>query len=290
MTMKTWARPSPRLPPSAQTVEDASGHGHPPPLSLSPIPYLALDEAEDLECLYVIPMELHYGAEEFDFPSFLRWREWVRGDPRARVILIGDVLEFATRDSVGDVYGQPIPPEEQMLQVCEVLDPIRDRIWAITEGNHEGRAAYAVGIHPGRWVAFNLGIPYFPGRQGVLKVRLGRGENGKPVAYIIAFAHGSSSARTPGGKLAAAWRFTDVVWNADVYITGHSHGHIVDRGARFVVDPHNNLVREEKFYIVMAGSFLGYAGYARERAWAPLGVGCPRIRLDGRRKDVHVSI
>ncbi|MCX7887830.1 MAG: pyruvate:ferredoxin (flavodoxin) oxidoreductase, partial [Verrucomicrobiae bacterium] len=43
-------------------------------------------------------------------------------------------------------------------------------------------------------------------KVGVLKVRLGRGENGKPISYVITFAHGNSAARTPGGKLSAAWR------------------------------------------------------------------------------------
>lgn len=287
--METWARPSPRL-PTNRPQEGAPAGGLPPHPMPGPVDYLAIDEATELDCLYVIPMELHYGAEEFDFEGFLRWREWIASEPRARVLLIGDLLEFTTRSSPGDVYAQYCSPEEQMLQVVEALAPIRDRIWGICEGNHEGRLAKEADIHPGRWVAMGLGVPYFSGRQGVIKVRLGKGANGKPVCYIIAFAHGSSFARTPGGKLTAAWRMTDVIWNADVYICGHSHGHTADRGTRLVVDPQNHLVREEKFYVVLAGSFLGYAGYARERAWAPLGVGCPRIRLDGRRKDVHVSI
>lgn len=287
--METWVHPNPRLPTSAH-VEGASGRGLPPHPIPGPVHYLVVEESPDLDCLYLIPMELHIGAEEFDLARFLHWRDWIQNTPQARVLLVGDVLELATRESVGNVYEQVLPPEEQIFEACDLLYPIRDRILGITEGNHEGRVARAVGLHPGRWLALTLEVPYFPGRQGVLKVRLGRGENGKPISYLIAFAHGQSAARTPGGKLTAAWRMRDVVANADVYICGHSHGRAVDVGVRLVVDPHNNLVREEKFYVVLAGSFLGYAGYAREKAWAPLGAGCPRIRLDGRRKDVHVSV
>ncbi len=287
--METWARPSPASPPGHPS-EGLQGGGAPPEPLPGPVPYFALDEGEDFDSIYVIPMELHIGAEEFDMVRFLEWREWILNTPNARVLLLGDILEFATRNSVSDVYSQTIPPEAQMLEAVSLLAPLRQQIWGLVEGNHEGRAAREVGLHPGRWLAMALQVPYFPGRQGTIKVRFGRGANGKPVAYLIAFAHGSSYARTPGGRLAAAWRLPAIVANADVYICGHSHGHVVDMGTRFVVDPHNNCVREEKFYVVLAGSFLNYGGYAREKGWAPLGVGCPRIRLDGRKKDVHVSI
>lgn len=287
--MSTWVHPDPRLPTRAR-VEGASGRELPPRPIPGPVYYLVVEEPADTDYLYVLPMELHIGAEEFDLPRFLEWRAWVEETPQARVLLVGDVLEMALRNSVGDVYTQALSPEAQLWEAYDLLWPLRQRIWGITEGNHEGRVAREVGLHPGQWLALALGVPYFPGRQGVLKVRLGRGENGKPISYVITFAHGNSAARTPGGKLSAAWRMRDVIANADVYICGHSHGRTVDVGVRLVVDPHNNLVREEKFYIVLAGSFLGYAGYAREKGWAPLGVGCPRIRLDGRRKDVRVSM
>jgi len=73
-------------------------------------------------------------------------------------------------------------------------------------------------------------------------------------------------------------------------VSGHSHGHTADRVDRIVVDPQNNTVRSEKLYVVLAGSFLSYAGYAKRAVMSPLGTGCPRIRLDGKRKDVHVSV
>lgn len=255
---------------------------------------LCVEESQDIDGLYVLPWETHVGAEEFDEATFLNWVEWVRtSDSRgrpARVILVGDTFEFATKDSIGDVFTQKMPPEEQMKWAADRLSTIADKIYGILDGNHEWRVTKNTSIQPGWWLADKLGVPYFSGGQGVIKVRLGKGHNGKPVCYILHVAHGSSNARTSGGKLGAAHRMIDVVANADVYVSGHSHGHTADRVDRIVVDPQNNTVRSEKLYVVLAGSFLSYAGYAKRAVMSPLGTGCPRIRLDGKRKDVHVSV
>lgn len=249
-----------------------------------------IDESPDLEKLYIIPLECHIGAPEFSEKKFVEWVKWVEGEEQARLILMGDILEFATRRSVGDVYSQALSPEQQMEYAIDLLFPVRGRIYAVIAGNHEMRCYRETSIDPAKWIARALGAPYFRDGQGVIKVRLGRGANGKPVAYTIHFAHGRSSARTPGGKLSAVWRMTDVVSNADVYIGGHGHGLVQGRQDRLVVDPHNNTVRAEKYYVVMAGSLLEYASYAKQAVMSPLGTGAPRIRLSGKRKDIHISL
>ena len=249
-----------------------------------------IDESEELDKLYLIPLECHIGAPEFSEKKFKEWLKWIEGEPAARLILMGDIIEFATKRSVGDVYSQALAPEQQMEYAIDLLFPLRGRIYGTISGNHEMRCYRETSIDPAKWIARALGAPYFRDGQGVIKVRLGRGPNGKPVAYTIHFAHGRSGARTPGGKLSAVWRMTDVVANADVYIGGHGHGLVQGRQDRLVVDPHNNTVRAEKYYVVMAGSLLEYASYAKQAVMAPLGIGAPRIRLDGRRKSVHISL
>lgn len=275
----------------APLADPPSAPARPGPLFIPGIvDLLVVEESTGLDCLYLIPMEGHIGAEEFDEGGFKRWTTWIRATPHARVLLVGDLFEFALKDSVGDVFSQKLSPEEQMEWAVEALSPITGQVYGICDGNHEWRVTKDSSIRPGKWVSKCLGVPYFSDGQGVIKVRFGKGENGKPVCYTVYFAHGSSNARTPGGKLNAGWGMAGVLTNADVYISGHSHGHTADRGERLVVDPYNNLVRSEKFGVALAGSFLNYAGYAKQRVMRPLGTGCPRIRLDGRRKDVHISV
>jgi len=250
------------------------------------------DAPPDLDELLLVPIEAHIGAAEFDEGKFLEWLNWIREDPRAFVLFVGDNFEFATRQSVGDVYAQKRHPQEQMEWAVEILTPLANeyKILGMLSGNHEERCYRATGIDPTKWVARALGVPYFRDGQGLIKVRLGKGRNGKPLCYVIHVVHGRSGSRTPGGKLNAAWKTTAVVSNADVYVAGHSHGLVTGRQDRLVFDPHNNCVRSEKYYVVVAGSFLDYASYAKKAVFAPLGTGAPRIRLDGRRRDIHVSI
>lgn len=261
-------------------------------LELSPgvLDMAVIDESNELEKIYLIPLECHIGAPEFSEDKFREWIGWVRGEAEARLLLMGDILEFATTRSVGDVYSQTMSPEHQMEHAIDLLFPVRGRIYGLIAGNHEMRCYRETSIDPAKWIARALGVPYFRDGQGILKVRLGKGPNGKPVAYTIHFAHGRSGARTPGGKLSAVWRMTHVVANADVYIGGHGHGLVQGRQDRLVVDPHNNTVRAEKYYVVMAGSLLEYAAYAKQAVMAPLGTGAPRIRLSGKRKDIHISL
>jgi len=254
------------------------------------VDFLCAEEADDLKAIYLLPWEVHFGAEDCNENSLFEWIGWVRDTPNARVLLVGDSMECMTKDSVGAIFSQRYSPQHQMELLATTLEPIAPKLYGLSDGNHERRITKTTSLNPGYWVANALGVPYFHGSQGVLNIHLGKGRNGKPVSYIIHFGHGTSSSRTAGGRLTAAGKMKDIVLGADCYIAGHTHGHSIDKGCRLVVDPQNSKVREEKYMTVLAGSFLEYAGYAREAGMAPLGSGCPRIRLDGKRKDIHGSL
>lgn len=249
-----------------------------------------IDEPVDRDEVYLIPIEAHGGAAEFNEGLLDDFLSWVADTPQARIILPGDFLECATRSSIGDVFTQTMSPDVQIVWAQEKLYPIRDRVYGIMAGNHEYRVTKDSNIDPVKIVANQLGIPYFRDGQAILKVRIGSKKNDKPAVYIIHVMHGGSSAQTNGGRLNAAERAATIVENSDVAIYAHTHGLAGSKDRRLIFDPYNNNIREDKRYIVLAGSLLGYAGYAKRRAKKPLPEGCPRIRLDGRKKDVHVTI
>ncbi|MDD3134873.1 MAG: hypothetical protein WC565_09220 [Parcubacteria group bacterium] len=249
-----------------------------------------IDEPASLEEIYLVPIETHNGAEEFNEILFDSWMDWALDTPQARLLFPGDLLECATRSSIGDVFHQKLSPGEQIKDMIERLKPVSDKIYGLTAGNHEWRVTKESDIEPVELIATALGVPYFRDGQGILKVRVGSKENAKPAAYIIHFGHGGSNAGTNGGRLNAAEKMADVVENSDVVIYGHTHGKAASEQQRLIFDAYNNHVREDKRYVVLAGSMLGYAGYVKRKSKRPLPVGCPRIRLDGRKKDVHVTI
>ena len=249
-----------------------------------------IDEPQDLEEVYLVPMETHAGAAEFNEEMFEEWIQWAIDTPQARLIFPGDLLECATRSSIGDVFTQTMTPGEQIKWAIAKLAPVAAKIYGMMGGNHEWRVTKDSDIEPVELVASTLGVPYFRDGQCILKVRLGSKKNDKPAVYVVHAGHGGSSAQTNGGRLNAAEKMADVVENSDVVIYGHTHGIANSKERRLLFDPYNNQIREEKRYVVLAGSLLGYAGYAKRKGKKPLPDGCPRIRLDGKKKDVHVTI
>lgn len=249
-----------------------------------------IDEPAELEEIYLVPLETHIGAAEFNEALFDEWIEWVAETPQARLIFPGDLLECATKSSIGDVFTQTMSPRVQKEYVKSALKPLASKVYGMMAGNHEWRVTKDSDIDPIEDIAEALGVPYFSGGQGLFKVRVGEKRNDKPACYVIHVGHGGSNAGTNGGRLNAAEKMSDIVENSDIVIYGHTHGKAASEQQRLIFDAYNNQVREEKRYVVLAGSMLGYAGYVKRKSKRPLPTGCPRIRLDGRKKDVHVTI
>ena len=61
----------------------------------------------------------------------------VQNTPNAYVICNGDLMNNATKTSVSDCYSESITPMQQLQTLCELLEPIKDKILVIAPGNHE---------------------------------------------------------------------------------------------------------------------------------------------------------
>jgi predicted phosphodiesterase len=158
------------------------------------------------------------------------------------------------------------------------LEPLAKtgRVDGMCPGNHEDRIYRAIGDCPIKDIAESLNVPYF--RAAALFVyTVG------DIEYEVYLRHG-----TGNGQSLASLAKSGAVIKADIYVTGHTHRQAVTADDYFVRDG-DKLVRTKRFY-VSSGSFLGYENYAAARGYAPSRVGAPRIHLDGRRHDVHVSM
>ena len=94
------------------------------------------DLGADFEDIELIPFgDFHLGAEECDEDEIVRTINYVKSKPNVFVILVGDLIENATRNSVGDVFGQLAIPQNQLNALVKLLEPIRDRILGINTGN-----------------------------------------------------------------------------------------------------------------------------------------------------------
>lgn len=126
----------------------------------------------------------------------------------------------------------------------------------MVSGNHEHRIRKESSIDITEVIASHLGV-YYAGDEAFLKLKFGKNEKGDPVVYTIYMTHGWGAGRTPGSK---------------------------------VPDVRSGNINEMKRTFASSGAFLDRGGYGVQKGYPAAKLGSPRLRLDGRRRDVHVSI
>lgn len=247
------------------------------------------DLPTDIDCIYLLGVsDLHVGALEHDALYTANLLRWVKDTPNAFLLLNGDLANCALKSSKSDIYEETMSPNEQRKYLVKLFTPIKDRILGVVEGNHEQRIRRDTSIDICQDIAEAMNCAY--GREALLlQVRLGQGKNGKRISYLIYATHGWSSARTAGGKVNMGASLSGVIY-ADCYIVGHTHTKYLYEKIYLMPDERNQNVRRVKQIIASSGSVLDYGGYAVGKGYPPGAKGIPRIRLDGKRKDIHASI
>ena len=250
------------------------------------VPY---DFPVDWSHFYIVPLsDAHIGDPHFDEEKFTGYIEWIAERENALTFLNGDLLDMATLDSIGDTYDATMNPNMALKYAKQMLAPLKGKVLGVTEGNHEQRVTKKTSIDVSEMIADHLDAPYCP--EGMyLKIQAGKGRNGKKVTYTAYLTHGTGGGRTAGGKLNALRRLNEICL-ADFYSIGHIHKIISDQDIIYNPDHQNgNLIPFRRTY-ASSGAFTNYGGYGQRKMYPPNKTGVPRIRFDGRTKDVHVSI
>ena len=114
---------------------------------------------QDISQLEIHPFaDEHIGDEYCDIKRLLAIIDYVKNTPNAYCILNGDIVDNATKTSIGDTYTQEFNPMEQLQKAVEMLSPIKDKILCITHGNHENRTYKKEGINLSYLIAAQLGL------------------------------------------------------------------------------------------------------------------------------------
>ena len=252
------------------------------------------DLGVDTDHIYLIPLsDLHIGAT-FDEAKFLGYRDWILQRDNAYCFINGDVLDMATKSSIGGTF-ETLRPREQRKLAVKYLKPLADegRILGYVDGNHEARAAKDTDEYTGEIICEMLGIPSAYSSDGLfmfLSVGHDR-EKGKQnrIVYTVFALHGWSGSRTVGGKANNVKSLADSVIS-DIYVSSHTHQKFAF--PRRIIEPNISAktLRFKKQVFVSSGSFMEWDGYAIRKGYSPASLGSPRIRLSGRYKDIHVSI
>jgi hypothetical protein len=207
--------------------------------------------------------------------------------------LNGDILDNASRSSIGDIETRELNIMGQIQYGVELFEPIKDKILCITNGNHENRAYRKEGIDISKMVALQLGIGdvYSPA-AALLFLRFGKQSshrNNRRVRYTLLCNHGSGGGRKEGAK---AIRLADMasIVDADIYIHSHTHLPMIMKQGFFRVDQNNSAVANVTKLFVNTSSNLDYGGYGEAQEFKPNSKDTPVIYLNGVKKEMYAKL
>lgn len=222
--------------------------------------------------------DVHEGDPLQDFNRKMEFIKEVKSERNRYVIVNGDVINNATKNSHSDVYSEKLTPNQQIDSIVGTLAPIKDRIIAITEGNHEKRSYKESGILIMYQVAKRLEIfdKYSEGAY-ILFITVGEKKNKK--TFTLYGKHGAGGGKRPGAK---ANRLEDMmmVVDADIYLHSHTHLPFTMKKSFYRTDYRTKKIIKVNKLFINTNAFLDYGGYGEEKGYSPLSTHYPKIILN----------
>lgn len=249
------------------------------------IPIFTIDHTDkDKLSLYPIG-DVHKGAAQHLEELFRQWLRYLRDTEDVSCLFTGDGVNAAIPGSKSDPFEEKYPLQEAVDKLAEDLRIAQNKIDAMIAGNHELRSYRLTSLDPMKILADKLNIEAYDQTSMLLRYLVG------DQSYSVYLRHGTGNPTTIGGMTNQMKASRDTVF-ADVYITGHTHKQLAFPLDIFIPDfsGETPTMKRQKQFFVSSGSFVGYERYAQERGWPPTHPGAPRIYLDGKRNDIHVSL
>ena len=241
----------------------------------------------------LIPVaDVHLGALECHMKEWFKFCKWLEEQPNTYIITIGDLLDNATKNSLGNGFEAVMRPREAKKKMVECLEPIKHKILLATGGNHERRTDRDVDQDLTYDIFSKLDLEdIYSENIGFLKIRIGElNGNGKlNPTYTFAITHGNGSSIYVGSSASKAERFGMAIDNIDCLMLGHTHKPLQYPIAKMHLDPLNNKVTIKQWWLIVASSWLGYAAYAANKMMTPTATIKQWCTLSGNKKEMTVS-
>lgn len=214
--------------------------------------------------------DLHIGSAECDVDLIKKTIKFIQDTPNMYVILLGDILDTALKNSKTDIYSEVMSIADSQKLAIELLTPIKDKIIGMTPGNHENRVWKETGVDLSLWLAEKLGIQdKYRLNALALSIDFGKDNNNKPYKLNVFGQHGGyGGGRKLGSAMNALEDMDGIVANADIYLRAHTHSPIQGSRKVFNFNSYGNLVSHIKNYF-NAPSFLLTGGYGLEKGYKP---------------------
>jgi hypothetical protein len=237
--------------------------------------------------MYVLPIgDVHFGQRHHN-PKYLKAALDFASKHRnrTRIILMGDLMEVATKTSVGrSVYEETYPTQKQFEVSVETFKPYADLIDLVIEGNHEERIIRDTSFEIMQEFCHRIGRPDAYGQfTGIVNYRLGSDRTYSAYAW-----HGATGGTTEASVINAMLKMRETAIT-HMYFMGHTHK-LLDFEREVVLpapgqeDP---IIMSQLF--VNTGASLDHGGYGEQKGFSrPLpGYGVVQLYADEHKKVFH---
>ena len=245
----------------------------------SDFPELIVTVPDAWDTVVLAPLyDVHIGHSQHDAAMFKRHLRWIRETPNVLTWNGGDLIENASKLSVGSgVYEQDLKPDNQLVAALLQLADVAHKMLFALPGNHEDRTD-VMGFSIASWLSMLLETPYFSD-YCFCTIRW-RGNKFRLLAH-----HGTGAAQTAGGQRMAARK--DIAWAKpfDLFWTGHLHSPLVDVLYQTDYDQRTDRIHERNGVVLISPSYLKYhQTYAAKKRFPPGSRGLTAVTLhaDGR--------
>lgn len=247
------------------------------------------------ETVEIYPIsDLHVGSQECDIEKFIKWRDKILERENRFILLGGDLIDNATKNSVASTFESTMTPKQQIDYVIDLLRPVKGRILGMVSGNHENRSNRDANFDPTYWIAMSLGIEHLYRRElAVININLTPSEGGyggkgrvRP-NYLITLTHGAGGGGRIGSGANRMEQFARS-FQTDVLVTGHTHKPVSAPLVGYVADKSKKVMVPQLTYIMCATGWLKYGGYPTEKMLNPVPIAPNYAILDGTYKAVQI--
>ena len=237
--------------------------------------------------------DVHFGAAEHMTRAWEQFCQSLMAQENAYIILGGDLINNATRNSVSNVFEETMRPREQKKIMTKMLEPIKSRILCMVSGNHERRSLKDADDDPSYDIACKLDIEnLYRENVAFVKIQMGdpKADGNKNPTYVLTVTHGAGGGMLTGGAVNRNERFGYVLDGADALIVGHTHKPFITQPSKIKIDAHNNRVTVKPFKVISTTSWLEWGGYAAQKMLAPTSHAPQIITLRGCKKEMRVEM
>ena len=233
----------------------------------------------------IVPLgDIHLGYGTVNMVKVQKVIEFIK-ENNAKWIGMGDLIDNTPPiHRYFDMKNVTMTPQEQVINIVNLLKPIKDNCLGLLYGNHEIRSIeYKTGYDPIIQMEEMLGLEKRGlGSQTFFNINAG------VCKYSVFATHGSTRgiffSTRKGYKINKLLSLHNLAI-ADLYLMGHLHDTEWTTA--------NYLVGEKKIstsYFVMTGAFVEYFGsYGERYGYNPVETGCNVIFLGKKRKRIIVE-